>query len=157
MAHVTPTFIKENFEYKDGELFRNNKRVGYYDKSCKYLRTKVKNKTYLVHRLIFAYHHGYFPKFIDHIDRDKLNNKIENLREVKQQCLNTVNSEKREDNTSGFKGVTWHKSSKKWHSSIFKDKKRYYLGVFSDKIEAAKVYNQAAIEMFGEFAYLNKI
>lgn len=154
---VMPISIEELqnvFTYKDGYLFRNEKQVGYYDKSCKYMRFKYKNKTYLIHRLIFAHHHGYFPNLIDHIDRNRLNNNIENLRECTKRCFNTVNSILRKDSTSGYKGVAKHNCGK-WQSSVFKDGKRYYLGLFSDPIEAAIIYDIKAKELFGEFAKLN--
>lgn len=158
-AHTTRFIdeIRNHFSYDDGKLFRNGAEVGWFDKGCSYFRVRFKNKSYLLHRLIYAYHYGYLPKFIDHIDRDKTNNRIKNLRGTEKKQNNTVNSVARSDNTSGYKGVTWHKSSKKWHSSIFKDGKRHYLGVFNDIKEAAKIYNDKARELFGEFAFLNEI
>jgi hypothetical protein len=60
-------------------------------------------------------------------------------------------------NTSGFKGVIWHKQSKKWYARITLNYKRIDLGLFKDKIQAAIAYNEAAIKYHGEFARLNKI
>jgi len=63
--------------------------------------------------LIFLYHHGYLPKFVDHIDGNKKNNRIENLREATK-SQNAMNQKVSTRNTSGIKGVMWHKRDKKW-------------------------------------------
>lgn len=59
------------------------------------------------------------------------------------------------DNISGFKGVYWHKVANKWQAQIQANGKRIYLGLFASKIEAAHVYDEAAIRHFGEFASTN--
>lgn len=101
-----------------------------------YLTTRVKNKLYLNHRLIWLYHYGYFPENqIDHIDRDKLNNRVNNLREVSQSC-NIRNTGSRKNNKSGVKGVSWHKASKSWRVNIMTNGKPNYLGYYNDKTEA---------------------
>lgn len=151
--------LRAEFSYNHGRLYRNsnNNRVGTFDKGCGYIRFKYLGRYYLLHRLIFYYHHGYMPKFVDHINRDKLDNRIENLRECPTKGHNTINSKPRSDNTSKYKGVTWHKNVGKWHCSVFKGGKRYYVGIFDTPEEAAIAYNTKAIELFGEFAYLNDI
>lgn len=53
------------------------------------------------------------------------------------------------NNTSGFNGVSWKEKNKKWQASI--------IGIFEDKLEAARAYNKAALKYFGEFANLNAI
>ncbi len=107
--------------------------------------------------MIFLYHHGYLPEFVDHINQNKLDNRIENLRACSYKGENASNSKRRSDNTSGHRGVTWHKASGKWMSSVFFKGKRYHLGVFENKTEAAKIYNEKAKELFGDFAILNKV
>jgi len=151
-------YIKANYTYDDGELFRHKdgRSIGHTTPTG-YVLAGINNKTYLLHRVIYAMHHGVFNHDIDHIDRDKSNNRIENLRPVEHRGQNTINSPPRSDNTSGYKGVTWHITSNKWHSSVFCKGKRHYVGIFDDIHEAAKEYNCKAIELFGEFAYLNKI
>lgn len=68
-----------------------------------------------------------------------------------------MNRKKNKNDSSKFKGVSWHKRNKKWAVRIQKDKIRTHLGYFNSEIEAAKCYNRAAKDLFGEFANLNKI
>ena len=58
---------------------------------------------------------------------------------------------------SKHKGVVWHKNKKKWMAQIQLNGKQTYLGYFINEIDAAKTYNEAATELFGEFAYLNQV
>lgn len=162
MGVVTQRFIdriRAEFYYSHGRLYRisNNKQAGWFDKGCGYYRLKIGGKSYLLHRIIFAYHKGYLPNFVDHEDRDVENNTIENLRECPTKGHNTINSPPRSDNTSKYKGVTWHKNVGKWHCSVFKGGRRYYVGIFENPEEAALAYNKKAIELFGEFAFINDV
>lgn len=93
---------------------------------------------------------------IDHIDHDPLNNQKYNLR-VCNNSENVRNQKLSKHNTSGFKGVCFIKHKNKYLSSICFNNKQMNLGYFDSPIEAAKAYNQKALELFGEFAYLNKI
>nr|WP_268987487.1 HNH endonuclease [Providencia alcalifaciens] len=91
---------------------------------------------------------------IDHIDGDKLNNRIENLR-ICTHNQNQHNQGIRASNKSGYKGVSWMKSVKKWHAQICCNSKVTHLGLYTCKIEAAKAYDEAAKQLHGEFAWLN--
>lgn len=103
---------------------------------------------------------GYLDKpMTDHIDRDKLNNTRENLR-LCTSSENNGNVIKRSSNTSGYKGV--YKYSTKsigngWIAIITCKKQRKIIGVFRNKLEAARAYDKVAIELFGEYARLNNI
>ena len=91
---ITQAQVKDLFEYKDGNLYWIKKthpsvRIDIGDKAGTilnkkqgrgYIVIKVNKNSYLAHRLIYLYHHGYMPEFIDHIDGDQGNNKVENLR-----------------------------------------------------------------------------
>lgn len=92
----------------------------------------------------------------DHINRDPLDNRKANLRPATG-SLNTANRGIQSNNTSGYKGVSWAKGSNKWSVDIWLNRKKYYLGLFDDKDEAARVYNFWALDIHGEFASLNDI
>jgi hypothetical protein len=64
---------------------------------------------------------------------------------------------KMKNNTSGYKGVSWNSHAKAWAARITVRGRRVFLGSFDDPVEAAKAYNEAALEYHGEFAVLNKI
>lgn len=113
-----------------------------------YAKTKIGGATVLMHRLLTGY------SITDHINGFGLDNRRKNLREVTT-AQNLRNCRRRCDNTSGFKGVAWHKPSGKWQVHINVDGKFTYLGLFSDKIAAARAYDAAALEHYGEYARLN--
>lgn len=92
----------------------------------------------------------------DHKNTIKLDNRKENLRPCNI-SENQQNKNIAANNTSGAKGVSWHKRFKKYSAYISINKKQIFLGYFVDLIEATKAYNKAAIELFGEFALLNDI
>ena len=109
------------------------KVVGYRGDSG-YLKTTVRCKHYLVHQLVYLYHYGYIPEnFIDHIDKDPTNNRIENLREVTHQC-NLRNSKINKNNKSGVKGV--FSFNDLWIAQIQVNKRTIRLYVGGDFIEA---------------------
>lgn len=133
-------------------------------------KTKTKdNEYYFMHRLIM----GITDKkiIVDHIDRNHFNNRKENLRICNSQ-QNSWNHGKHKPSSSKYIGVSFStrqvKNKRKrgiilsapspaWRAKIRKDKKNVHLGWFSDEKDAAKAYNKAAIEAFGEFANINKI
>jgi hypothetical protein len=90
----------------------------------------------------------------DHINGDKLDNRKANLRSVTR-SQNNMNQKKQDGRSSQYKGVCWHKQRSKWKAEIKLNGKRKHLGVFVCEHEAAKAYNNAAKERFGEFARLN--
>lgn len=119
-----------------------NKRAGYVGK-IGYRFVGVRSKPYYEHRLVWAMHHGKFPdKFIDHINRDKTDNRIENLREVCQ-TQNMWNTEKPLSKYSGRRGVTWCKRRKKWKAQIRVFGKQVNLGNFDCPELAEFVYSLA--------------
>ena len=99
---------------------------------------------YLAHRLVFLYVDGYFPEnYIDHINRNRDDNRVSNLREVNRSC-NARNYGNRKDNFLGVRGVNFWKSRNKWIVQIRINNKLHYLGMYKDFIEA--VYVRLAVE-----------
>lgn len=103
-----------------------------------YVYIRVNKKNYKAARLVWLYMEGYFPEYcVDHIDRNRSNDKWTNLRHVTQSC-NLKNTSKRSSNTSGIVGVNWDKAKRKWHAQITVDYKNLWIGRFSQKIDAAR-------------------
>ena len=90
----------------------------------------------------------------DHIDRNAFNNQKNNLRPATQQ-QNCFNRPKGAGCSSQYKGVSWKKNLKKWAAQIKYEQRAIYLGCYQTEVEAAKVYDAKAKELFGEFAVLN--
>jgi hypothetical protein len=104
------------------------------------LRTAViatlRGKKYKVHRLVWAIETGAWPeRDIDHINHDKLDNRIENLRAV-EHAVNQRNMSRHRHNTSGVTGVSFDKRARKWAAYIWRDQKSVRIGSFSDKRDA---------------------
>lgn len=95
-------------------------------------------------------------KFVDHINGNPTDNRKENLRECTL-SQNQGNRKLNENNTSGYKGVRWHKAAKKWQARINYKNAEIYLGLFKTAELAALAYNTEALKLFGEFAKLNKV
>jgi hypothetical protein len=121
--------IKPSYRIHQGSQIK-----GFKDKDG-YLIVRYKGNAITIHRAIFIMCHGYSPYCIDHIDCDKTNNRIENLREVTRQ-QNAYNMKLSDKNTSGFKNVTWCKSKLKWVGYVRVNTIKRYVGQFDDINEA---------------------
>lgn len=116
-----------------------------------YWRIKVGNRSTLAHRLAWFYVNGTWPdRAIDHIDANKLNNRISNLRlaSVKQ---NSANRKIGKNNSSGFKGIQARPNGR-WRASYESDGKWYSLGSYGSREEASDAYMASLKERHGEFA-----
>jgi len=101
---------------------------------------------YKTHRLVWLLNHKRWPKDqVDHINHDRIDNRIENLREVGF-LENSKNVPLRKDNVSGVVGVRWYDRYGKWHSQIAVKGKSIHLGYFLDKFEAMCTRKSAEIE-----------
>jgi hypothetical protein len=125
------------------------------EKSLWYAHSSVKRRdgartTIKMHRLILGARAG---QRVDHRDGNGLNNQRDNLR-LATQMQNTQNQRRKSNNTSGYKGVCRWKTSR-WQAYITVHKKRIPLGLFNNKEDAARAYDNAARQHFGEFAKLN--
>lgn len=102
-----------------------------------YRRVMYKAKPYYSHRIAWLIHYGNWPEYnIDHIDGNKLNNKISNLRDV-DQSENTKNSKKCINNTSGVTGVYWRKYRNHWSVYINDNRRLVFLGNYKTIFNAA--------------------
>lgn len=87
----------------------------------------------------------------DHISGDTLDNRRANLR-IATSSQNHFNMIRASNNTSGYKGVSWHKQRRKWRAYIKLHRRQISLGLYSDKVQAAAAYRTAASQIAGEFA-----
>ena len=92
--------------------------------------------------------------FVDHKNRDTLDNRKENLR-LCSPAQNSWNRQGKNQSTSVFKGVSWYKRWPSWKVQIWDCGKVLHLGYFKDEVLAAKAYDEKAKEIHGEFAILN--
>jgi hypothetical protein len=131
--------IKDIYDYKDGGLYwksttsnaiKVGDRAGYVT-SHGYRKIHFLDKQEYEHRLVYLWHHGYIPKEIDHINGNKLDNRIENLREVTH-SQNAMNVKLKKNNTSGVKGVCWDKTRNKWKVKVSINNKTINCGRYDD-------------------------
>ena len=113
-----------------------------------YITINLDGKNYMAHRLAWLYVNGNFPpEEIDHINGKSTDNRISNLREASRK-QNNENRTLRSDNTSGFQGVTFNKSFRKFQARIMHNKKSRHLGLFSTAEQASQAYQAARVELF---------
>ena len=156
---ITVELLNELFEYSFGNLYWKIKKgsrglIGSQagtKNANGYLVVTINNKKYLVHRLIYFIHNKSMPKIIDHIDNNKTNNFIENLREATE-SQNRYNSLVGKRNVSGVKGVSWHNTHKKWRANICVNRKQIQLGSFEKKEDAISAIKDARKIYHKEFA-----
>ena len=118
-----------------------------------YIKIVFKRSSYRVNRLAYYMYHGVDPleKLVDHIDGNKINNKIKNLRllNTSQNAMNRVNLSS--NNTSGVTGVIWCKRARKWVVLIMVNRVQKNMGYFINKEDAIKARKEAEIKYFGDF------
>lgn len=128
-------------------------KKGYTTYAGSFVTTDGKRHQITMHRLVMN-----FPtSSVDHINGDGLDNRRSTNLRVATVSQNLANRGAPSNNTSGFKGVWWDRVRSVWVASIYPGGKHKRLGSFSTAAEAAHAYNKKAIELFGEFAYLNQI
>lgn len=117
-----------------------------------YLQGKIARVSYLSHRVAWAIDRGAWPDSdIDHINGDRSDNRIVNLREATD-TENGRNRGKNKNNRSGYKGVSKFKNEKRWGARICENGNKHYLGSFHTPEAAYAAYCEAAKRLHGEFA-----
>lgn len=116
--------------------------------SAGYLKGNLFGRTYVAHRVAWAVFHGEWPdQEIDHINHDKTDNRLVNLRVVSTQ-ENAKNRKRPADNKSGMMGIVWDKVREKWRAYIYANKKRSTLGYFNCLAHAVRA-RRFAVKMHG--------
>jgi hypothetical protein len=179
---INPSTLRELLQYDPamGQLFWRNRPERYFadtqkhsssrnaawwngrfagKRACKpdahrgYLRVCIFGDEYPAHRVIWAIEKGEWPLgSLDHIDGDKSNNRIENLREA---TVAENNRNRANFGRSKYRGVSWRTAQSCWVAAIKTDRKVTFLGTFRNEEEAAIAYDQAAVLQHGRFARLN--
>ena len=165
-------WIKDNLRYdpdtgdlwwtkqnRSGRQFEKPAGSFYKTSGYIYIKSRVGLVVYrcLAHRVAWFIHYDVWPKDqIDHINGDRTDNRIVNLREATG-SENQGNRKIHEGGTSKYKGVSWKKQYSKWVAKIVVNHKNIHLGYYDNEEKAALAYNKAALEYFGEFAKINII
>lgn len=138
-------------------VWKDSRRPGWRGKragcknSANYINIKFLGRSYQAHRLAWLITTGEWPvKDIDHENRDRSDNRWSNLREV-DQSQNCANTPLYSNNSSNFKGVSFHIHRQKWQDNIQVNNNQKYLGIFNTPEQAYEVYLKAAKEAFGDF------
>ena len=155
---ITKQFLKEHLEYQGGHLFwvkhRGNVKIGQQfgnNHSKGYRHGKLKGESHYEHRLIWLYHNGEWPTYIDHINGIKDDNRIENLRECTSQ-QNSFNRKSGKSSSSKYKGVCWSKQRKKWVANYTYKSKTHHIGLYETEEAAAEAYRKFTENLHQGFA-----
>jgi len=156
---ITPEICHQLFNYKDGNLYWKNRTISKGRKSVKngkkvgtvggngYLDVNINKQRYRVHRLIFMMFNGYFPEEVDHINNNRADNRVENLR-ASDKTTNKHNSLKPKTNTSGIKGVSWVAKRNYWRCVLWNNNKSKEVSGFKTKELASEF-----MELWREMAH----
>lgn len=148
--------LTDNYDYiSSGHLLSKKRKIKIIGTELEngYLKIKISEIQILYHQAIFLKEKGYIPKIIDHYNRNKKDNRIENLRDATN-SQNRANAIKDRNSNNNFKGVNITPYGK-YRAVIYKDKKKYNIGNFKTEKEAAIAYDKKARELFGDFAFTN--
>lgn len=154
----TLEWVKENIVLVNDQLFdkRTEEPVHTNINGSGYLTCHLNGIAFIYHRLVYFLYSGLWPEIVDHKDGNKLNNHPSNLRAANK-AENNYNKRKAKTRefSSEYKGVSFHKSMKKWQATITFQGKFKHIGYFKTPEEAARYYDIYAQICFGEFAVIN--
>lgn len=157
---LTQEKLNEIFEYKGGMIFwkidigrkiKTGKQAGCRSQGKRYRQVGINGTLYTEHKVIWIMRNGPMPDglLIDHKDGDCFNNCIENLR-LATGSENSANKKTPKNNTSGYKGVNWHKPSKTWRACVTSRGKAIQKH-FSNVLDAAIARKEMAQVLHGDF------
>ncbi len=157
MMSVPIEFLREALSYDPvtGILnwtggYQEARRAGFVGKGG-YRYVQIKQMRFLEHRVVWALHYGEWPELpLDHINMSRSDNRIANLR-LATLAENNRNRAKQSNNSTGFKGVTYHRASGRFHARVMVNKVRHMLGSFTTAEAAYEAYLQGAAKLHGEF------
>lgn len=149
-GEITSDLLNELFDYKDGKLFwkvkpfKSSVKIGDRagsDHHSGYRVMSIGGKQYSEHRLIYLHQKGYIDDNlqIDHINDNKSDNRVENLRLVTSQ-VNCIDRDKH------AKGYSWDKRNKTWNARIKRNGKLKHLGCYETEMEARDAYTTALLQ-----------
>lgn len=157
-TQVTQSLLKDLFSYKEGFLYwknnsnpaKNGTRFGTLDKSVGYYTGKAVSLggKWKVHRLIYLYHHGQLPKYIDHINGVRHDNRIENLRAATMQQNNFNTTAK---SNTGVKNVVYLASRNLWEVQFTRNRKTIFFKRCASLEEAKLLADTMRAQLHGEF------
>ena len=152
--------IKKLLRYEDGKVFwkedrkpkiKAGDRAGTLNISNGYRIISVSQRRVYEHRAVWVLCHGAAPNMLDHINGNKVDNHIENLRELSSVGNSRAHRNQKKGVTSKYRGVHLNKVSKKFVAQISDEgSRKCWIGSFTCEVEAAKAYDKAAIK----FGYL---
>lgn len=150
---LTKNYVNSLFIYKNGDLYWKVKKTSNTNlekpirskDSGGYRNVRIDNKLYRVHRIIFLMFNGYLPEMVDHINRNKEDNTISNLRAATR-SQNGFNRE-----STKTRNIYWNKNSNKWQVSLRIDGKNKSLGYYGDLELARLVAQEARLKYHKEF------
>lgn len=132
-------------QWKEGSIAGTRMLLGY-------ICIGIDGQRYLAHRLAWLYIHGYMPEgLIDHKNGMVDDNRIDNLRQA-DKSRNAMNAKRPSDNTSGHKGIDFHKGTGKWRARLHVGKKEFHLGLFAELSDAVQAIGKKRLELHGEFS-----
>lgn len=168
--YLTQRYMQECFDYSEGSIFWKERPLHHFLDEWRrrifnsrqagteagtlvsgYRMVRFSWGKVGVHRIIFLMHYGFLPEEVDHINGNPLDNKIENLRAATH-AENLRNMKTPVSNTSGRKGVSWHKAARKWVAGIRHNGKWKHLGTFDDYSDAVKRRQDAEATIYGDFS-----
>ena len=150
MTKILPSqkYLNKLFLYNDktGVLIRKSGRKTGCKLNTGYIKIRIDGVPYVAHRIIWKMVYGYDPLYIDHINHNKSDNRICNLREVTK-SQNQRNKPMQENNSSGCVGVYWNTRKNKWVAQMMLGKRNLYIGAFKDKKSAIAARKQKEFEL----------